>query len=115
MSERMQALLSRAAEDQLTEQRQVSAVLTDLRQLVTGLGERLDETASGAQLQSLGQGVSEISNELRGATSGLAHRLDALGQRVEPTGRRVGDYSTSQSHRSTGYVRQRTTSRERCL
>lgn len=42
MSDRMQVLLSQAAEEQLAEQRQVSVVLADLRRLVTGLGERLE-------------------------------------------------------------------------
>ncbi len=41
MSERMRALLSRAAEEQLSEQRQVSAVLTDLRALVGDVDDRL--------------------------------------------------------------------------
>jgi hypothetical protein len=41
MSERMRALLSRAAEEQLSEQRQVSAVLADLRALVADVDDRL--------------------------------------------------------------------------
>ena len=83
MSERMQALLSRAAEEQLSEQRQVSAVLTDLRALVSGLGEQLRETASSARLQGLAGDVATLSTELRLATAGLGDRLDELGRRVD--------------------------------
>lgn len=83
MSERMQALLSRAAEEQLSEQRQVSAVLTDLRALVHGLGEQLRETASSARLQGLSGDVASLSTELRLATAGLGDRLDELGRRVD--------------------------------
>ena len=61
MSERMQALLSRAAEEQLVEQRQVSAVLGELRGLITGLGEQLRSTASSARLDSLGGDVTSLS------------------------------------------------------
>ncbi|MGI8537777.1 MAG: hypothetical protein ACR2K2_15140 [Mycobacteriales bacterium] len=63
MSERMQALLSKAAEEQLNEQRQVSTVLTDLRELVTGLGEQLRGTASSSRLDSLGKDVSSLVTE----------------------------------------------------
>jgi len=83
MSERMQALLSRAAEEQLTEQRQVSLVLTDLRQLVTGLGEQLRGAASAARLDGLGDEVAVLLTELRTSTSGLGDRLDALDRRVD--------------------------------
>ena len=41
MSERMRALLSRAAEEQFSEQRQVSAILADLRALVADVDDRL--------------------------------------------------------------------------
>ena len=41
MSERMRELLARAAQEQLAESRQVSAVLTDLRALLAGVDERL--------------------------------------------------------------------------
>lgn len=42
-TERMQALLVQAAEEQLSDQRQVAAVLADLRELVTGLSRQVDE------------------------------------------------------------------------
>ncbi len=83
MAERMQALLSRAAEEQLTEQRQVSTVLNDLRQLVAGLGEQLRGTASSTRLDSLGSEVAALVTELRTSTTGLGERLDAVGRRLD--------------------------------
>lgn len=91
MSERMQALLSRAAEDQLTEQRQVSAVLADLRGLVAGLSDQLRETASSARLESLTGDLAALSTELRMSTSGLGERLDTLGRRVDEQGASTAD------------------------
>ena len=79
MSERMQALLSRAAEEQLIEQRQVSAVLGELRGLITGLAEQLRGTASSARLESVGGDVTSLSAELRSSTTALGERVDALG------------------------------------
>ena len=83
MSERMQALLSRAAEEQLVEQRQVSAVLADLRGLVTGLSEQLRGTASSARLDSLGGDVASLFTELRMSTQSLGERFDVLSRRVD--------------------------------
>jgi len=91
MAERMQALLARAAEEQLTEQRQVSSVLGELRALITGLGEQLRSTASSARLDSLGgdvcslsAGLSALHDQLsplpgvRTALVELTERLDRL-------------------------------------
>lgn len=86
MSERMQALLSRAAEEQLSEQRQVSISLTDLRTLVNGLSEQLRLTASSARLESLGGDVASLFTELRMSTGQLGERLDVLGRRVDEQG-----------------------------
>jgi len=47
MSERMQALLSRAAEDQVTEQRQIQALLTDLRAMIARLPDEVSSAATG--------------------------------------------------------------------
>ena len=86
MSERMQALLSRAAEEQLIEQRQVSSVLGELRGLITGLGEQLRGTATSARLEGLGGDVSSLSAELRGSTTALGERVDALARTVDEQG-----------------------------
>lgn len=90
MSERMQALLSRAAEEQLTEQRQVSAVLTDLRTLVKGIVEQVSGTASSALLEGLGGDVASLATELETSTAGLEERLDALGERLSAIGDAAG-------------------------
>jgi chromosome segregation ATPase len=71
------------AEEQLTEQRQVSAVLADLRALVAGLGEQLRGTASSARLESLGGDVASLFTELRMSTAGLGERFEALSRRVD--------------------------------
>lgn len=96
MSERMQALLSRAAEEQLTEQRQVSAVLAELRGLVANLGEQLRGTASSARLESLGGDVSALSTELRASTSTLGERLDGLARRVDEQATSVHELVSAQ-------------------
>lgn len=61
MSERMRALLSRAAEEQLSEQRQVSAVLAELRDLVADVDDRLRvlEARSAAQADAVAELVLE--------------------------------------------------------
>src|SRR5437764_198406 len=79
MSERMQSLLSRAAEDQVSEQRQIQAMLTELRGVLARLPEDVATAASargpdpnvGAQIGQLAQQVAQ-----------LGQRLDALGQSV---------------------------------
>ena len=96
MSERMQALLSRAAEEQLTEQRQVSAVLTDLRGLVANLGEQLRGTASSARLESVGGDVGSLFTELRMSTSALGERLDVLARRVDEQASSTGEMVSAQ-------------------
>lgn len=83
MSERMQALLSRAAEEQLIEQRQVSSVLGELRGLITGLAEQLRSTASSARLDSLGGDLTALSTELRQSTAALGERVDALARALD--------------------------------
>ncbi len=66
MSERMQVLLSRAAEEQLLEQRQVSAVLGELRALMEDVDERL---ATGEQ-------VERVAAEVRALSARVEARLD---------------------------------------
>ncbi len=83
MSERMQALLSRAAEEQLNEQRQVSVVLGDLRQLLTGLSDRVDALASRIddQVDEARSAVPESLSALQREVSGLDKRLEVAAQR----------------------------------
>ena len=73
VSDRMRALLSRAAEEQLLEQRQVSAVLGELRALVEDVDERL---ATGEQ-------VERVAAEVRALSARVEARLDAAQARSD--------------------------------
>ena len=83
VAERMQALLSRAVEDQASEQRQVTTVLSEIRHLVAGLSEQLRGTASDARVESLSGDLAALSADLRSTTTGMGERLDVLTRRVE--------------------------------
>ena len=83
VSERMQALLSGAVEDQLGEQRQVSVVLAELRAQVGALGDALRGAASGAGLDRLGTELGTQTLEVRRTIAALGERLDGLSRRLE--------------------------------
>ena len=88
MSERMQSLLSRAVEDQLSEQRQLAAALADVRAQLSRLGGQLEgigggASPTGAQLE---QAFGAISGELREAVRLLGERLDGVGRLVQQRG-----------------------------
>ncbi|CAN5280591.1 hypothetical protein BH24ACT10_BH24ACT10_02770 [soil metagenome] len=96
MAERMQALLARAAEEQLTEQRQVSAVLADLRGLVAALGEQLRTSTSelGGQVSGLAAHLAAQSTALDRLT-GSVDALGALRPEVGMISSRVEGLATS--------------------
>jgi len=101
VSERMQALLSRAVEEQVSEQRTVSSVLADLRGEVADLAEGVRLAASESSLGVLARRLDEIDaaaarsvapeqltvslSDLRAAveTGPLAQRLSSLGGTLE--------------------------------
>ncbi|MCW2499937.1 MAG: hypothetical protein JWN87_1613, partial [Frankiales bacterium] len=83
VSDRMQALLSRAVEEQVSEQRAVSSLLTELRVQVTGLTESVRLAASDAAVERLGGTVSTVVADLRTSTSLLGQRIEALSKRIE--------------------------------
>ncbi len=89
VSERMRALLSKAVDEQVQEQRAVSSVLQDLRGQVTGLSEALSRTASGA-------GVERVAADVE-----RARRRPALGHapRWAPGSRPSAAGSTSRPRR----------------
>ena len=83
VSERMRELLSRAADEQLQEQRAVSSVLQDLRSQVAALGEALSRTASGAGVERVAAGLAVLAGDLGTTTTSLVGRLDGLDRLVE--------------------------------
>ena len=83
VSDRMQALLSRAVEEQVSEQRAVSTLLAELRAQVGSLSDLVRLAASDASVERLGGVVSTVVADLRTATSLLGQRIDAVAKRVE--------------------------------
>ena len=81
VSDRMRALLARAAEEQLLEQRQVSAVLGELRTLVEDVDERL---ATGEQ-------VERVAAEVRALSARVEARLDAAEARSAELADRISE------------------------
>jgi hypothetical protein len=83
MSDRMQALLSAAAEEQVREQRAVSSVLGELRGQVAALTEGVRAAASDATVERLGGVVSTVVADLRTSTSLLGQRIESLSRRID--------------------------------
>lgn len=81
VSDRLQALLARAAEEQLVEQRQVSSVLGELRALVEDVDERL---ATGEQ-------VERVAAEVRALSARVEGRLDAADARFAELAERISE------------------------
>lgn len=75
MSERMQSLLSRAVEDQLSEQRQVAGALTEVHAQLTRIADRLDALQSPTGAAG---GGDELAGELREAVRLLGERIDRV-------------------------------------
>lgn len=87
MSERMQSLLSRAVEDQLTEQRQLAGVLGEVHAQLTRIDERIGSLHAGAAgAAPVEQGLAGIATDLREAVRVLAERLDGVGRLVQQRG-----------------------------
>ena len=101
MSDRMQSLLSRAVEDQLSEQRQIAGVLSDLRaqlQRITSdiAGLRAEGGSSGASDSAL----ASVSADVREAVRLLGERLDGVGRLVQQRGSDLAELraATDQLH-----------------
>ena len=90
VAERMQALLSRAVEDQVSEQRAASAVLTDVRGQLVALSEGVRLAASGASVEKLVDSVGTILADVRAATVLLDQRLATLTERSDTLVARFG-------------------------
>jgi hypothetical protein len=87
MSDRMRALLSRAAEEQLLEQRQVSSVLGELRALVEDVDQRL---ATGEQVERLGAEVRALSARVEAHLDATEARSAELAERISEATALVG-------------------------
>jgi hypothetical protein len=87
MSERMQSLLSRAVEDQLSEQRQLAGVLADVRAQLGQLTGQLGGLQAGAAVSpQLDEALGAIAGNVRDAVRLLGERLDTVGRLVQQRG-----------------------------
>jgi hypothetical protein len=86
MSERMQSLLSRAVEDQVSEQRQLAAVLAEVRTQLGQLTSQLGAMPSAGGSPQLDQALGAIAGNVRDAVRLLGERLDTVGRLVQERG-----------------------------
>src|SRR3954453_15441899 len=89
MSERMQALLSRAVEDQISEQRQVAGAMNEVRNYLAHLGSELEQlraTAGGAADEEIQRQVAGVAADVREAIRVLGDRLDGVAGLVQQRG-----------------------------
>src|SRR4051794_21884155 len=93
MSERMQSLLSRAVEDQLSEQRQLAGVLAEVRTQLGQLTGQLGalQGAAGGDSPQLEQALGAIAGNVRDAVRLLGERLDTVGRLVQERGHDLAD------------------------
>lgn len=87
MSERMQSLLSRAVEDQLSEQRQLAGALAEVRAQLGQLTDQLGATPGGATPSpQIDEALGAIAGSVRDAVRVLGERLDTVGRLVQQRG-----------------------------
>ena len=87
MSERMQSLLSRAVEDQLSEQRQLAGVLAEVRTQLGQLTSQLGSAPAGAAASpQIDEALGAIAGNVRDAVRLLGERLDTVGRLVQQRG-----------------------------
>src|SRR3954462_2912476 len=96
MSERMQALLSRAVEDQISEQRQVAGARNQVHSHLTHLSDeqqQLRATAGGAADEEIQRQVAGVAADVRDALRVLSDRLDGLAALVQQRGSDLAEIS----------------------
>ena len=89
MSERMQALLSRAVEDQISEQRQVAGAMNEVRSHLAHLSaelQQLRDTAGGAADEEIQRQVAGVAADVREAIRVLGDRIDGVSALVQQRG-----------------------------
>src|SRR5690349_10446925 len=92
----MQELLSRAVEEQVSEQRAASTVLTEIKEQLAALESSVRGAAANATVERLDGAVSTVVADQRTATTLLSQRLEALTHRVEALSA-LGDDVTTQA------------------
>ena len=99
MSERMQSLLSRAAEDQLAEQRQLAGVLTDLRAQLQSIAADVASLRGqpGEGAGSVEGALASVAAEVREAVRLLGERLDGLSRLVAQRGTDLAELNAASS------------------
>ena len=91
-AERMQALLARAAQEQLSEQRGVANALAEVRAQVAAVGEGLRGAASGMAVERLRSDLAVIADvvlDLRTAAAAGEERLGGLTGQLDDHGRQL--------------------------
>lgn len=98
MSERMQSLLSRAVEDQLSEQRQLAGALTEFRAQIARLGGQLEALrgpSTPAGSSTVEEGIAGLSADVREAVRLLAERVDGVTRMVQQRGHDLAEVRAS--------------------
>lgn len=80
---RLQVLLSRAVEEQVSEQRALNSVLADLRTQVSALPQAAGGLASTAAVEHLESTVGALVSDVRTAATLLGQRIDDLSGRID--------------------------------
>ncbi len=77
ISERMQALMSRA-EQEIAEQRQLQTLVAEVRQSLAQLQDEMHQAAGEHTLEIVRGEVTGLASEVRGSTTAFGERLDAV-------------------------------------
>src|SRR3954471_10159785 len=94
MSERMQALLSRAVEDQISEQRQVAGAMNEVRSHLAHLSDELQQlraTAGGAADEEIQRQGAGVASDVREAIRVLGDRIDGVSALVQQRGQDLAE------------------------
>src|SRR3954468_6877903 len=97
MSERMQALLSRAVEDQLTEQRQVAGVLAEVRGYLAHVASELEALRANPPggVDEVERQVAAVGADVREAIRVLSDRIDGVSGLVNQRGNDLAELRSS--------------------
>jgi hypothetical protein len=95
MSERMQSLLSRAVEDQQSEQHSLAGALDDVRTQLATLVHDIETTRSQPAAEPDATAVAALTVELRESTRRTGERLDAVSRMVGQRGEDIAALQNS--------------------